>query len=84
MKEFVDSFQGEIDGGVEHKNLRGIPANSSLLLNAICAKNKDLEFLIEELDTLSSRKYLEEEFFDPNPIGSGTGFKARDGRSSEH
>jgi hypothetical protein len=57
MGEFIRSFRRKIEGGNEHS--RAIPHNSSPLLDAICDKQEDLEFLIEELDALSSRDYLE-------------------------
>jgi hypothetical protein len=57
MGEFVRSFRYK--GRGENKHLRGL-GNPSSLLNAICDKQEDLEFLIEELDALSSRGYLEE------------------------
>lgn len=69
MGEFIRSFREKIESFPEH--LGGIRINSSPLLDAICAKKEDLEFLIEELDALSSRDYLEKESFDPNPPGSG-------------
>jgi hypothetical protein len=59
MGEFIRSFRRKIEGGNEYPS--AIPINSSPLLNAICDKHEDLEFLIEELDALSSRDYLEKE-----------------------
>lgn len=70
MGEFVRSFR--FKGIGENIHLRGL-GNPSLLLNAICDKQEDLEFLIEELDALSSRDYLERSSFDPNPPGTGVG-----------
>ena len=73
MGEFIQSFRRKVEGGSVGVHPRAIPANSSPLLNAICDKQEDLEFLIEELDALSSRDYLEKESFDPNPPGMGAG-----------
>jgi len=73
MGEFIRSFRKKLEGG---RGLpRVIPATPSPLLDAICAKQEDLEFLIEELDALSSREYLENQSFDPNPPGMGGGMR---------
>jgi hypothetical protein len=58
MGEFIHSFREKIEG-------------PTVLLDAICEKHEDLEFLIQELEALSTRDYLEKESFDPNPPGSG-------------
>jgi len=56
MGEFVRSFKQKTEGTPLQ-----YPHNSSSLLNAICDKHEDLEFLIEELEALSSRDYLEKQ-----------------------
>lgn len=69
MGEFIDLFKRKIAGGNNHPF--AIPLNSSPLLNAICAEHEDLEFLIEELDALGSRDYLEKQSVDRNFPGTG-------------
>lgn len=54
MGEFVQSFRKKA---------------TSVLLDAICNKREDLEFLIEELDAIGSRDYLESQTFNPYPEG---------------
>lgn len=54
MGEFVQSFRKKA---------------ASVLLDAICSKQEDLEFLIAELDALGSRDYLESQTFNPYPDG---------------
>jgi hypothetical protein len=63
MAEFIADFRKRIEGG---------PAivTSNPLLNAICRKKQDLEFLIEELDALSSREYLGRELLNSSPLGA--------------
>jgi len=51
MGEFVQSFRQRY----------ATPVAPATLLEAICGKNEDLEFLIEELDALSTRDYLEDQ-----------------------
>jgi len=68
MGEFVHRFRHpEVKKGY----IRAIGSPRSPLLEAICDKQEDLEFLIEELDALSSRDYLERQSFDPTPPGMG-------------
>lgn len=74
MGEFIESFRGKIEG---YENVPKIQLKPSPLLDAICDKKADLEFLIEELEALSSRKYLENQSVDLNPPGSGRGESPR-------
>jgi SIR2-like domain len=41
------------------------------LLDAICRKKEDLEFLMEELEILTSRDYLGSETLNSSPLGMG-------------
>jgi hypothetical protein len=66
MGDFVRSFRKS------NERASGGPAItlSNPLLDAICGKKEDLEFLIEELEILSSREYLGRETFNSSPLGS--------------
>ena len=76
MGEFIRSFREKIEEG--SKRTGAIPpVSASPLLEAICEQQEDLEFLIEELESLSSRAYLGHQYFNPNPPGMGSAQQLR-------
>jgi hypothetical protein len=72
MGDFVRFFREKKSGG----SAPAIPI-SNPLLEAICGKKEDLEFLIEELETLSSRGYLGTQTFNSSPPGVGQTLQQR-------
>jgi len=72
MGEFIRSFREKM--AAPSKGTHAIPTKTLPLLDAICTKNEDLEFLIGELEALTSLRYLGRHSIPssaPMPIGGG-------------
>ena len=60
MGQFVGSFREKVAN-----------TNGGSLVNAICNANEDLEFLIEQLEELGSKEYIESETYERIPLAIG-------------